>query len=77
MCSLDALAERDLEGPLAAVAWKFGATLEEALGRRRLGHIVAARHACWAHLRALGWSYPAIAELWGVDHTSVMYGVKK
>jgi hypothetical protein len=48
-------------------------------GRRATQSISRVRHSLWLMLREapFSWSYPEIAKLFNVDHTSVMYGVRK
>jgi len=46
---------------------------KDILGRRRLQHIVEARHDVCVMLRERGLSYPAIGALMGMEHTSVMH----
>lgn len=60
------------------VAEKHGVTLEDIAGKSRIRHIVAARHEAWALVRwTLGWSYPAVAIMFGgVDHTTVIIAVR-
>lgn len=68
------IAELEARGIYASAsefALEHGVTLEAVLGRSRTKAVVAARHALWRHVRALGLSYPEIGELFGVDHTSV------
>lgn len=36
-----------------------------------------ARFEFWACLASMGWTASAVARLCGVDHTSVLYGVRK
>jgi len=71
------LAQRGLLGAVEKVARRHHVTMGELLGRRRFKHIVAARHSAWRELRAKGLSYPAIGELWGVDHTTVLAACQK
>jgi chromosomal replication initiation ATPase DnaA len=71
------LAQRGLLGAVEKLARKHHVTMGEVLGRQRFRHIVAARHAAWRELRAKGLSYPAIAWLWGVDHTTVLAACTK
>ena len=74
----DRLMQRDLLEDARRHAAAYNVTLGEFLSGSRRKGIVAARHAFWAELYSRGhWSYPRIAELFGVDHTSVMYGVWK
>lgn len=46
---------------------------------RRSKSIARVRHELWLMLREapFNWSYPEIAKLFNVDHSSVMYGVKR
>jgi Bacterial dnaA protein helix-turn-helix len=47
------------------------------LGRSRWRPLVRARHALWAAVREeLGWSFPAIGRCFGVDHTTVLLGIR-
>jgi chromosomal replication initiation ATPase DnaA len=53
--------------------------LHEVLGRCRRQSFVRARHEVYYALRnhsELFWSYPDIAALFEVDHTTIMYGVE-
>lgn len=60
------------------IAQSFGVELEALVNRRREQPGCDARHTFWTYLYdGLGWSYPRIARIWGVDHTTVMSGVKK
>ena len=47
-----------------------------AASRSRSRMVVRARHAVWQMLRDRGYSYPEIAGLWGVDHSTVMDALK-
>lgn len=72
MAFLDDLRWRDLLEPFTQIAERHGALLTEMFGRSRVQHIAAARHSAWRYLRDTGWSYPAIAGLFKVHHTTVM-----
>lgn len=72
---VEALEARGLREPLVAVVRPMGVTMFEACGRTRSTRIVAARHAAWKKLRELGFSLNEIARLWGVDQSSVSYGL--
>lgn len=76
---IDWLDKRDMLGTLLKLAKLHKVTLGELLGTDRSKHIVRARHAAWKWLRECdeGWSYPSIADAFGVDHTTVMAAVKK
>ena len=57
---------------------KLGVTLDDVTGRSRLGHIVRVRHRLWVVLRdTLGLSYPAVAGIFEVDHSTVMSAERK
>jgi chromosomal replication initiation ATPase DnaA len=72
------LDQRDLLVDFTHIARKHGVLLAEIMGpRRAYGGVGRARRDCWRLLRERGWSYPSIGALWGVDHSSVMYGVRK
>ena len=51
--------------------------VDQVVGRCRFAPFVRARHEVWLRLRELGWSLPAIAAEFGVDHTTVMAGSRK
>lgn len=58
------------------VAMEHGVPLDRMLGRGRHKRTALARHVFWGALRGAGYSYPEIARGYGVDHTTVMAGVK-
>lgn len=70
------LDDRGLLKPALDIAIAHYVTLDELLGRTRTPSAVRARRAFWLELRELGMSYPHIAKLCGVDHTTVLYGVR-
>lgn len=70
------LDERGLLRLAVDVAIEHYVTLDELLGRNRTPSAVRARRAFWFELREMGMSYPRIAKLCGVDHTTVLYGVR-
>lgn len=80
---IDRLAQLGFYDKLFAIVKEYHATLEEVMGLSREQRIVRARHACFAYLRGLkrgvkpSLSYPNIGDLFGVDHSSVIYGVEK
>lgn len=60
------------------IAQSLGVELEALFSRRREQPGCLARHTFWTYLYdGMGWSYPRIARIWGVDHTTVMSGVKR
>jgi chromosomal replication initiation ATPase DnaA len=60
------------------VARCYGVTVEEIMSLSRVLHIARARKALYAELRAIGWSYPAIAYFCGrKDHTTIMKVLKR
>jgi hypothetical protein len=63
---------------LATVAAVYGLDAKDLAGRERWPTIVEARHLAWWLLREkTGWSYPELGRALGVDHTSVLNGVRK
>lgn len=76
---LNGLAERGLLDEMRAVCKRNAVTIDEAASRRRTKNVARARHEFWWHLRSRSgstFSYPEIAGLFGVDHTTVMAGVR-
>jgi hypothetical protein len=74
------LSDRDLLEFVRDVCIRFGAALVDVMSRDRHMSIARARHECWTALRdhsERSFSYPDIARMWDVDHTTVMAGVKK
>ena len=71
------LDERDLWDPLNTLAQRNCTTLAECFSVSRKRHIVRARHAMWRWLSdELGWSSVSIGDLFGMDHTTVLYALK-
>lgn len=54
----------------------YGVTPEQIMGHRRFPDFVAARWSVWSDLHEGGLSKSAIARLFGVDHKSVLYGIR-
>lgn len=71
------LRERGLSAIVESIAKDNFVTLVDACARSRLKPMVKARHEAWRHLRGLGMSYPFIAQLWDVDHTTVFHAIHK
>lgn len=74
---VEALEARDLLAPVADIVRSHHVTVFEVCGRGRTAKVVEARHDAWAYLRRLGFSYPEIGRLWGVDHSSVLTALRK
>jgi len=73
---LDRLAARDFLEDATRIATLYRVTVEEMMGRDRHRPMAYARHHFWAELYSRGhWSYPAIAKLCDVDHTTVFHGI--
>ena len=72
------LRERDmLETVREACASQY-VTIGQVCGRARHASIASARHVVWSIMRArFKLSYPELGELFGVDHTTVMMGIRK
>jgi chromosomal replication initiation ATPase DnaA len=63
---------------LHATAERFGVTVEQITGSRRFARYTIARHDAWYRLHDLyGLSLREISERFGVDHASVLYGVRR
>jgi len=62
---------------LEKVGEVFGVTVEQALTASRAPDVIRARHAMWAQLRHRGYSFPRIASIFSVDHTSVLDAVRR
>ena len=72
------LDQRDLLVDFTAIAKKHHVTIAELMdGKRQLGAASQAKRECWLMLTERDWTYSAIARLWGIDHSSVMHGVRK
>ena len=44
---------------------------------KKIAHLVEARRACFAALRAAGWSFPTIGAVFGLNHTTVLQGLRR
>jgi len=63
---------------LSEICELFSVTPEEVMGDRRSANLIKPRHLFWACLREHGkWSYPAIGDYVGRDHTTVMVAIPK
>lgn len=60
-----------------AVAERHGVLADSLLGRRRHREVVRARHDLVVCLWASGCAFIEIGRLLGMDHTSIMYAVRK
>lgn len=60
-----------------AVSKRYGVPVRMVLGSDRNQLVSAARRDLYLSLYGSGLGYSEIARLLGVDHTSVMFGVKK
>lgn len=72
--------ELRLRGLLQLLTWKvqkFGIKLEDAYSKKRTKAVYEARAACWRMLTRRGWSNLEVANLWGVDVSSVHHAMKK
>lgn len=61
---------------VADIAARNGLSPGEIMQRTRAPRISHARHEAMHALRQRGWSYPQIARVWGMDHTTALYGVR-
>ena len=63
---------------LSEICELFNVEPDDVMGTRRFEQLNKPRHLFWACLREHGkWSYPAIGDYVGRDHTTVMYAIKK
>lgn len=60
-----------------SVASRHGVSARDVLGRRRIKEIATARHDLMSCLWGSGLAYAEIGRLLGMDHTSVMFGVRR
>lgn len=67
----------DADVVLEQVARESGVPVAELVGRSRARYVVWARHRAMARLRDEGWSLPAIGEVFGRDHTTVLHGIRR
>lgn len=71
---LEAEGQMDPSDIVAEVARGFNVTFAEVIGDDRRRHIVRARKTAMAVIREMtDLSFPAIGELFGKDHTTVMH----
>lgn len=68
--------ERNLDADVEKIVNDNRVTVLEFFSGR-MPHAVKARHAFWHVLKNLGWSYSSIAQLFLVDHASVMKALNK
>lgn len=63
------------------LAWneseRSGVDFVKLMGQCREDDVARARWRVFAQLHAIGYSYPQIADIWGMDRTSVLYGVRE
>jgi chromosomal replication initiation ATPase DnaA len=71
------LSARGFLGLAQTIAEEQHVELDSMLAPGRMSDAVRARHELWRAIRELGFSYPAIAKIFGVDHTTVMHGVEQ
>lgn len=64
---------------IKAVSERTGVDVPQIMDTaHRSVRVTRARWQAWTDVRnAMGWSYPRVARIWGTDHTSVIYGVRK
>jgi chromosomal replication initiation ATPase DnaA len=75
---LASLNERDLLEPAKAIAKKHHVSVRDMLGPTRYPELSSARREFWHYLTSEAqFSTKAVERLLGVDHSSVIYGVRK
>jgi chromosomal replication initiation ATPase DnaA len=70
------LEKRGLLGLARECAYAHSVSVDDIFSRRRFRPMCQARALMCAALRGRGWSYPAIALVMRLDHTTVMCAVK-
>lgn len=75
---LEGLLARNLGGLVEEVAAEFHCTPLEVCGTSRQVPIPDARVQLWSRLysKDIGWSLPRIAEVYGVDHSTIIWQLK-
>lgn len=69
--------ETGLLEDLERLARSHRVTLKAVYERRHSKSVVRARQAIWLWLHDLGKSHPEIGELFGRDHTTIIYAVRR
>lgn len=59
------------------VASETGVSVRQIMGMSRCREVAHARWRVWADMRTAGLSLPVIAAVWGMDHSTVMHGLRK
>lgn len=72
-----ALEARGFLGLAEEIAVEMHVELDDMLGPGRMSDATRARHELYRAIREHDLSYPAIAKIFGVDHTTVMNGVRQ
>jgi chromosomal replication initiation ATPase DnaA len=62
---------------VAEIAEKEGVTVAQLLSRTRKEPVPQVRWKVFAALNERGWSLPMIARRFGMNHTSVLYGLRR
>ena len=75
---LEGLLARNLGGLVEEVAAEFHCTPLEVCGTSRQVPIPDARVELWSRLysKEIGWSLPRIAEVYGLDHSTIIWQLK-
>jgi chromosomal replication initiation ATPase DnaA len=73
---LDGLRRRRLGEMTGAIAARYHVTETELTGTVRTQQVVRARHALWAEMKALGFSWSEMGRIFQRDHSSIFYGVR-
>lgn len=77
--ALAAVLRRGLGSELESVCKRYAVTPEEVCSRRRTKNVARARHEFWWRLRnrdGSTFSYVEIGALFGMDHTTILSGVR-
>lgn len=60
-----------------SVAEQHFTSLDMVCSRDKAQPIITARHACWVHMRRVGYSTTQIGKLWGYDHSTIVVATNK
>lgn len=72
------LAEHGLLEFVEAECRRRNVPVDWVLGRERYADVVRARHEVWYAVRqTLGFSYPHIGRIFGVDHSTVLHACRR
>lgn len=72
----DYVSETGLKKPLTEICRQTYVTLEEVFSSRRSMVLTRARGRCWTWLHEHGRSLTEIGDMWGRNHTTVLFAIR-